>query len=333
MGLIKPDELKKRITKKDFSNSYFLFGDELYLVEFFKKELISKLMDPGMEDFNLDQVLASEIKIPDLKDLSDTLPMMSSMRLITFTLDKNLAKKESDQLLLLLENVPDTTTLIILTTEKTDLKKAYISKLQKLCTSVRFYHPFPNEIARWVKKMAKEKEIEIDAESVNLLYEYIGSDLRELDSQLEQIRLFSGEESKISFDVVKKMLSRTKEESVFDLVKVFGSRNSKLALSNLSIYLQQGGSPVALVSVLHKYLRSLMITKEMLEEGSDNKDIARKIGVAPFFVKEYITNSNSWSHNHLLAAYQGLQITDKAIKSSPVPQAHWLENYFLKICK
>jgi DNA polymerase III delta subunit len=71
----------------------------------------------------------------------------------------------------------------------------------------------------------------------------------------------------------------------------------------------------------------------MLDKGEDRFAIAKALGLAPFFAKDIIAQSSRWSVPKLVGSLQALSITDKALKSSPLPQSLWLENFVIKVCR
>jgi DNA polymerase-3 subunit delta len=57
------------------------------------------------------------------------------------------------------------------------------------------------------------------------------------------------------------------------------------------------------------------------------------VGVPGFFMRQYVDQSRHWRKEKLEETYSNLLETDRALKSSPVSSAIWLENFILKSCQ
>ena len=55
MAKIGEKELKQHIKNKEFSNAYFIYGEESYLKEFYVNKLKEIIVEPAFADFNFHQ--------------------------------------------------------------------------------------------------------------------------------------------------------------------------------------------------------------------------------------------------------------------------------------
>lgn len=332
MPLLKPAEYQKQI-KQELPRVVVLFGEEKYLIDKEANDITDKTLAGALEEFNYNSFSSVKLDWGSFADAVDTLPMMAPKRVVHLQINKDLAKKDSDKLLQICDSCPETT-LLVITTGDIDFRKAYFSKLQKNFVSVRFYSPFANEIPKWIFKFCKEEGISIESDAANLMHELIGGSLTDLRSSVQRLALYCGDEqSHVDTEVVKEVLAKTKQDSVFDFANAVASNKRLAALAALKSLQEQGHNEMAAFAVLKKHIQNLYITKEMLEKGEDRFAIAKALGLAPFFAKDFISQSNLWSIPKLVGSLQALSITDKALKSSPLPQSLWLENFVIKVCR
>lgn len=333
MAVMKPKEFTDLIKKEGLPRACFLYGEESFLIQSEASLLKEKALDGALEDFNYDRFNSQKIDWGQFEDVVGTLPMMAAIRVVKLDISKDLAKKDGDNLVRIAENCPDTTMLIICG-EDIDARKAYAQQLQKKLPAVRYYSPFPSELPKWVARFCKEEGISIDNQSAQMVFELIGSRLNDLKAAVVRLKLFLGTEgSHVDQEVVEQVLARTKADSVFDFTKYVGNNQRIKALEALKNLKAQGQNEVGIFSLLNRHIQNLYVTKELLDNGEDRFSIAKNLGVAPFFAKDYIEQARRWSIPKLQASIHALSLTDKALKSSPLPSSIWLENFVIKICR
>ena len=60
--------IKQNIETGTYANVYLLFGDEVYLLDQYKKKLVDALMD-GADAMNLTKVADKEFRLPEIIDI------------------------------------------------------------------------------------------------------------------------------------------------------------------------------------------------------------------------------------------------------------------------
>ena len=333
MALLKVNELAQYLNKNENPGSLFLYGEEKYLIDEQIRCLKNKLLADAIEEFNLNSFTSDRLDYGELTDLADTLPMMAKYRVILVDFVKEPKKTDLEVLTRLIENRAESTALIF-SMSTGEFRSSFVTKMQKLCVSVRFYSPYSNEIPKWIQKFAKEEGLEISAAAMTAVHEFVGSALADLREAVKHLKLYVGAEAKaIEEEQVLQVLSRTKQDSIFDFTNWVGRNQRWKALQSLQNLLAQGQSEVGILALLKRHIHQLYLVSEMLQRGEDRFAIARALKLPPYFAKDYIEQAPLWSKARLQACIHALSITDKAIKSSPVPAAVWLENFVIKLCR
>lgn len=333
MAVLKPAEFSALVKKNENSNLVFLFGEEKFLIDEQADQLVSRALDGAIEEFNFNSFFSDNVNLVELQDLCDTLPMMAKYRVVRLQINKDFKKADQDKLLSILEKLPETTFLLITAIEM-DFKKAFYTKLQKHCQSVRYYSPFPNEISKWINKFIKAESLQIEPDANNLVFELVGGKLADLKDAVTKLKLFLGDsQSLVNTEVVTEVLAKTKQDSVFDFTNWVGKNQRWKALESLKSLKAQGQSEVGILSLLNRHLQNLYITKELLSRGEDRFAIAKALRLPPFFTKDYIEQAKLWPEPKLQASIHALALTDKALKSSPLKSSLWIENFVIKICR
>ena len=111
--MMKESDFKKHMSSKQFSNLYFIDGDEKMLVSLHTEALIKKLMGDNPPEFNY-HTFSGDVDISALSVSCDVVPFMSDKNCVKVSdLDiDSLAQSDVDALFDICKNIPDTTVLI-----------------------------------------------------------------------------------------------------------------------------------------------------------------------------------------------------------------------------
>ena len=76
------ESLKKAIKEKDFSNLYFLFGTEKFLVKYYTEGILKGVLGEKYTSFNYQRFKADRVDIDQISDSVESLPLMSSKKFV-----------------------------------------------------------------------------------------------------------------------------------------------------------------------------------------------------------------------------------------------------------
>ena len=114
--------LKEDIQKKEFHNTYLLYGEEEYLVHFYRDKLKETILD-GADEMNYSYFQGGSIDLLEVKEIAQTLPFFQEHRLIVME-DSKLCKNAND-FADVIENVPDSTIFVFVEKEVNKRTKLY----------------------------------------------------------------------------------------------------------------------------------------------------------------------------------------------------------------
>ena len=178
---------------------YFFYGDEEFNIE----QEINKLKK-GLDKNFLEMSLKiyDNPKFADLISILRTQPMMFGKMLIIIKSDEYFSKafddKELKQIEEALENNNENLDIVFVVElprnegKKLDSRKKIFKILSKY--NAREFATIPTyktaELENWIKKQAKLKDISLDSEAISAMITQIGNNLREIDGELEKLKLF-----------------------------------------------------------------------------------------------------------------------------------------------
>lgn len=332
MALIDSQKMYKDLEKRALSPIYFIFGDEPYLLNQCVGRFKYAVLNEGATDFNYDLFYASGADISRVVEAVETMPMMAERRLIILKEAQELTDKEWALLEPLINSAVDSSVFVIMAS-RVDKRKKSIRLLIDKADSVECKKPYENEIPGWIKSIATNLGVLISNDAIHLLHKLVGNHLTEIETELNKLSDFVGGQRKIEVSDVAQVVSRSKDESVFDFTKAVGSNDRLKALEHLVRLMDQGQNGVGIVTLVARHIRILLIIKKGLNEGLTGAKLAHYAQVAPYFLDGYLEQSRHWQTKKLEHALVVLSETDKALKSSPLSSAIWLENMVLKTCQ
>lgn len=329
MGFIDAQKFYKDLEKGQLAPLYFIFGEEPYLLNQSVERFKFAVLNEGAVDFNYSLFYASDADVVAVLDAVETLPMMAARRLVIVKEAQELTDKEWVELEPLIVSPVDSTVFVIFAS-RIDKRKKQIRMLLEKADCVEFKKPYDNQIPSWVNYIAQSLGLTISNDAIHLLHKLVGNQLTEIEGELKKLGDYVGGHRRIEVADVGQVVSRSKEENVFDFTKAIGENDRIKALEHLVHLLDQGQSEIGIVSLLARHVRILLSLRRGMEEGLHGAKLAHYAQVPPYFLQNYVDQARLWTSKKLEQTLVILSETDKALKSSPLSSHIWLENMVLK---
>lgn len=323
--------LQQRLETNPPAGLYLVMGEETFLIQEALHLLKHKSVDAATIDFNCDVFDASETDAAMVKDAAEMLPMMSARRFVAFRGVDELKDKEWEALYPLLDNPVDSTTLV-LTCESLDKRKKPFKKLNEAAIVVECKRPYDNQVGDWIEYLAFREGLKVAREAAQLLKQFVGTNLTELNNELGKLKDYLGERNLIEPQDVLQIVSQTRVDRIFDLTDAIGRRDRATALQSLANLLEHGQSEVGILAMITRHFRILGQLKEGQKDGLSGTRLSTKAGIPQFLLTQYMDQIRHWDEKKIEKTFHVLEDTDRALKSSSVPPHVWLENFVLKTC-
>ena len=127
-------EVQKDIKSGKLRRAYLLFGEEQYLVHFFRDRLVKacmgKTIDELKGDMNFFRFSGKDVTVNDFSDAALTMPFFAERRMIVVE-GAELFARANEELLTLLKNLPESTLLVFLE-EKPDKRLTTFKELSRI---------------------------------------------------------------------------------------------------------------------------------------------------------------------------------------------------------
>jgi len=286
---------------------------------------------PENRDFNFTQFSGKDFRAEEVIEQAQTFPVFAATRLV---LIKHLHEASANQLDVLLsyieEPVPET--VLLLTAAKIDARRKFYQLLKKKGAVLEFKKIYDNQLPAFVRDLAGSYGLDLTAGALKLFCKRVGADLTEVQGELEKLKSYLGESDIAQESDVASIVSDTRIESVFDLTDSLGRGDCATALTLLHRLLDEGQAPLMILAMVTRHYRQIWKLSELLAQNVPQKDLPRKVGVSPYFLKGLTQQAKRYSRDEYRTVFKRLLVTDLALKSSGAGPDAQMESLVLELC-
>lgn len=304
------ERLNKDIKEHNFRHFYLLYGDEAYLRLKYKDSLIKGII--GEDTMNYSYFEGKDIDINAVIDLAETMPFFADRRLIVIE-NSGLLKEGGERLADYLSGMPDYL-YIVMSEYETDMR----SKLSKVCKNIGTcveMKPYEGyQMKMWVASKLKKVGKKMTENDIEYLLKTAGSDMTMLNNEIDKLINYAAEREIVTAKDVDLLVTRQIDNNIFDMISAIGNRNQRVALDIYYDMLTLREAPAKILSLIARQYNLLLQTKELISLRETDKVIASKIGVPPFFVKEYTSQARLYSQDELKKAFEKCVIANEDIR-------------------
>lgn len=181
--------------------------------------------------------------------------------------------------------------------------------------------PDVKEIPGWIQRQARARKIAIESRAVQLLATYVGTNLRQLDNELEKLSLYVGQRP-ITVDDVNLMVSDASEAMIWNLTDALSQRNSAKAVQSLQALRRGDAHPIYLVTMIARQYRVILKVKEAMRTGAgaNEFDLSKVVRESPYPVKKAMQQAGGYTFAELIDLMDRLVVADNAMKTGADPE-------------
>ena len=299
---------------------YFFYGEEDFNIE----AEIAKLKQ-GLDKNFLEMSFKTydNPKFPDLISILRSQPMMfGKMLIIINCLDyfsKTFDDKQIKEIESAIEGNNENLDIVFVATlprdggKKLDSRKKFFKLLAKQnakeCAAIPTYKTA--ELEDWVRKQAKSKSLKINPDAITALISQVGNNLRQLDGELEKLKLMCYPDKVATSEMVKEICISNEDLFAFSDFLMQGEKDK--ALYEYRKLLEKK-YPLEILSTLQTMLRRWIILKAKSSEMS-SFELARMTGQHEYVVKLTLQKLKKANLKELVSLKKRLTAAEYKIKS------------------
>lgn len=301
------DEFMKYLKSENIDNNVFLLcGDELFLKNHGKTELLSRISPDSMPEFNIFSFEGKKYDLISVKESIDALPVFSDTKLLTFSntgifqlTGKDAATKEyRDFWEEIIESIPPEVH-IVFDEAKIDKRNGIYKKLNKRNSVVEFEYLSEEKMLSWTIGLFKTMGKTISPPDAKYLIEITQEGMTSVKREAEKISAYTQGKISVTRQDIDDITVPVVENRVFDMVDALLSKKTHEALSMLGDLLTLKEEETRILGAISSNADKLLTVKLMSDDKMDKSLIASKTKIAPFIVSKYITLSSKYKSEDL----------------------------------
>lgn len=323
------NELRAEIRADKIARLYVLYGEEGFLIDKLLESLETALIAPGSRDLDLVTIdsrsRGSQADIEHLQAEIATMPFLSRRKLILFRGSGWFAagKEETQNLILLLEKLPDSVCLVFYEEKVDRRQKKLVQVIENNGVLAEIGRQQPRMLKAWVEVEGRRRSLEITADAAESLVDRCDGDMRLIWQELDKIFLYcryTGS-SRVDKELIGFISLPDLKGSIFDLTDALSAGRTQIALQLLGRLISQK-QPVQLIQfMLARHLRQLICAAEL---GSPDK-ISAALKVMPFVAGRLSRQARQMELDVLERLYALCYETDLAVKTGKISDILGLE--------
>lgn len=340
------EELLKEIKGKKYHPVYLLQGEEPYYIDRISDLIEDTVLDESEKGFNQTILYGRDIDKVHLAGLAKGFPMMGNYQVIiikeaqdfrAFSRSKSSDEEDdekgnsidSDPLINYLSNPLASTILVFCYKYKTLDKrgKAYkaIEKNGVVFESKKIYD---SKLPEWIEGYIVSKKYKIQPAAAKLMADYLGNDLSKVVNEIDKLTITLPEGTTIDASHIEKNIGISKDFNVFELQNALGRRDIIKATQIVNYFrANPKNNPFILtLANLFSYFSKVLLYHTLADKSQGN--VASKLKINPYFVREYETAARSYPINKTAAIISYLREYD--LKSKGVNNSSTIEGDLLR---
>jgi len=323
MAKLGTEEFLERLQKGKPVPAVLLLGDEAYLRDECRKQLIEKYVPEAARTWAISRFSADDGETQAAVDQAQTLPMLSPQQVV-FLQDgeaiEKLGEKARDEavktLEAYLENPAPFTVLVVEASgldQRMRLAKMLLDKA--LVVEVGLGEKIEERVAAaavLAKSLAKEQGVEFEKGAAEELAESVGGDLMRLKTEVDKLATFAAERKIVRRQDVAALVVSEKSATIWEVADFLAARQPQKALEFFERLLREGEEPVAMLGAMAWMYRKLIEATEV--RAANGFQAARALGMRPEQAELAIQCARKISKERLLDGLRALHEADDRLK-------------------
>ena len=281
--------MPKTKTKAAVANIHAVVGSDESEVKRMAADLAAKLTPPDAGDFGLevidgvvDNAEQAASRIRSTIEALQTLPFFGGGKLVwlknsNFLGDTAIGRAASVQSALfelaeIIKGDFDANVTLLLSATEVDKRRSFYKTLTNRA-ELQIFDRLDSSRSGWeegateiVRARAQKRKLQFDDEALDLFVLLTGGDTRQIDSELEKIDIFLGQERRVNVDLVRELVPLSRAGVIFELGNALAERDLERALTLVRRLLDQGESAIGILLVaILPTIRNLLLAKDLME--------------------------------------------------------------------
>ena len=312
--------LLKDIRTKEFRPVYFLMGEESYFIDIITDAIIEHALSDDQRDFNQTIMYGADVaNYGVIVNAAKRYPMMAERQLVVV---KEAQQIQGIEMLSYYLKQPLQSTILVINHKHGSVKnKKILSEIEQVGIVYESKKLYDNQLPTFINNYVAESGRSIENKAMQMVADFIGSDLNRLTSELDKLSISMGEEKTcITPDDVERNIGVSKDFNNFELLNAIVTRNAFKANQIVNYFERnpKNNPLIVTISVLFGFFSNLMITYFAADKSEQGLMQELKLRTT-FQARDYATamrNYNAFKCIDVIALLRQFDARSKGIGST-----------------
>lgn len=328
----------QEIRSQKFQSLYVVLGTEDFLQQQIREAFLASL-NVDQDDLNFAQFDLEQDSLDMVLDEAQSTPFFGDYRLVfvdnpfflTAEKKSNAPEHNIEELLAYLQQPIDTSIVVFFASyEKLDERKKITKQLKKVATVIDVQPMKEADVRRYLQQTLDNDGLLMEREAFEMFIRLTDMRLSKAMQELEKLRLYAGEQKRISKQAVEQLVPKSLEHNVFDLTNYVLQGKTEAALRLYDDLHIQGEETIKINAILIGQIRLLLQTAILMKVGYQQGNIAETLKVHPYRVKLAMQQARKLNQKELAHLYDELIENDYLIKSGRMDKEFLFQLFVLK---
>lgn len=328
----------QEIRLQKFQSLYVVLGTEDFLQQQIREAFLASL-NVDQDDLNFAQFDLEQDSLDMVLDEAQSTPFFGDYRLVfvdnpfflTAEKKSNAPEHNIEGLLAYLQQPVDTSIVVFFASyEKLDERKKITKQLKKVATVIDVQPMKEADVRRYLQQTLDNDGLLMEREAFEMFIRLTDMRLSKAMQELEKLRLYAGEQKRISKQAVEQLVPKSLEHNVFDLTNYVLQGKTEAALRLYDDLHTQGEETIKINAILISQIRLLLQIAILMKVGYQQGNIAETLKVHPYRVKLAMQQARKLNQKELAHLYDELIENDYLIKSGRMDKEFLFQLFVLK---
>lgn len=300
---------------------FLLLGEDAYLREQFREEIISDHLERKDREFGLARVDLAEESLGEVLGRVMTPGLFATKQVLVLSRMEKIKEDDVKNLEAYFASPPEHAVLIF-EAAKLDKRTRAAKLLLNSCEVREADYPTDDaEILEKVLEFAAELKLRLSRDAAGGLVFAVGGNLALLRRELEKLDAYTGSKQEVTAEDVAAVVTQAREFDVFEMAGFLADRRRSEALLRLRRMLDTGVQPIGVIGALAWVFRQLLRARK-LPRNAPGWQAAKTLRMQGYRAEVMVRQAHKFSSAQLRRAIGLLLEADIALKSSaPDPEA------------
>ena len=170
-------------------------------------------------------------------------------------------------------------------------------------------------LIRWILGRIQREGKKITQSVMQLFLSKTGSDMENIDKELEKLICYTLDETEIAAADVEAICTGQTENKIFEMIDAISAKNQKKALDLYYDLLALKEAPMRILFLIARQFQNLLLIKSMSAKGYPAVSIAKTAGMPSFAVQKNLRQAGAFKINQLKEAIEDCGQAEEDVKT------------------